>query len=95
MEFDAVTTDQLEALARQEETLAPSFVGVSAANTLPKTPRYLKPQAYIVNTDPHPQPGRHWIALWTEKGVFQVMDSYGLPLATDRTPHLQTWLRRH
>ena len=95
MEFDAVTTAQLETLARQKKTLEPYFVGVFAADTLPKTPRYLKPQAYIVNTDPHHRPGRQWIALWTKEGVCQVMDSFGLPLATHGTPHLQTWLRRH
>ena len=94
MELDAYTTDQLETLERQEKTLEPYFVGVFAADTLPKGPRYLQPQAYIVNTDPHHRPGRHLIALRTEERVFQVMDSYRLPLAAHGTPHLQTWLRR-
>ena len=95
MEFDAVTTQQLADLAQSEDSLRPLFAGVFAADTLPKTPVHTKPRGYIVNTDPHTQPGRHWIALWTDRDVCQVMDSYGLPLAAHNTPHLQTWLRRH
>ena len=96
MEFDAVTTQQLNDLAQSEDTLRPLFAGVFAADTLLKQSVHTKPRGYIVNTDPHTRPGRHWIVLWTdEDGVCQVMDSYGLPLAAHDTPHLQTWLRKH
>ena len=95
MEFDAVTTQQLTELAKSEETLGPLLAGVFAADTLPETPWRSTARGYIVNTDPHTKPGRHWVALWTDKGACQLMDSYGLPLAAHDTPHIQTWLRKH
>ena len=95
MEFQALSDRELEDLVRHDPQLSESFAGVYAADTLPKTPPRSSPQAYIVNTDPHHRPGRHWIALWTDGDVCQIMDSYGLPLASHGTPHLQTWLRRH
>ena len=30
------------------------------------------PTAYIVNTDPRDQPGKHWIALWTHDNVCEL-----------------------
>ena len=95
MEFDAVTTKQLAELANSEDTLRKHFAGVYAADTLPKNPGRSTARGYIVNTDPHSKPGRHWIALWTEGDICQVMDSYGLPLAAHQVPQLQTWLRTH
>ena len=96
MEFDAVSTDQLKELALFEKSLGHGkFAGVFASDTLPKSPSGNGSRGYIVNTDPHHRPGRHWIALWTEDETCQVMDSYGLPLASHRTPHLQVWLRKH
>ena len=95
MENEALSTEQLERLAKQHPSLSTYYVGVYAADTLPKTPWYRCPQAYIVNTDPKHRSGRHWIALWTDGDIIQLMDSYGLPLAAHQTPHLQTWLRKH
>ena len=52
--------------------------------------------AYIVNTDPHGQPGRHWLALWTQDGACEILDSYALPLETYQTTGpLLTWLQKH
>ena len=54
------------------------------------------PTAYIVNTDPHDEPGRHWIAIWTEGNVSEIMDSYGLSLEVyGTTDPLLEWLNRH
>ena len=40
--------------------------------------------------------GRHWIALWTQNNVCELMDSYALPLETYlSTRPLQEWLDRH
>jgi len=42
-----------------------------------------------MNTDPHDQPGRHWLALWTHSGnMCEVMDSYALPLESYKTTKL-------
>lgn len=51
--------------------------------------------AYIVNTDPHDEPGKHWIALWTEGNVCEIMDSYALSLDVYGTAApLQEWMDR-
>lgn len=51
--------------------------------------------AYIVNTDPHDEPGKHWIALWTEGNVCEIMNSYALSLDVYGTAApLQEWMDR-
>ena len=80
MELVALTTQQLDYLARQDPHLKPIFVGVFASDRLPKQPNLKEPQAYIVNTDPHDKAGSHWISIYTDEGHCEVMDSYGLPL---------------
>ena len=80
MEYVALTDQQLSYLARQDPNLKRVFYGTVPCDGLPKSPITNKPRAYIVNTDPHNQPGQHWIALWTENNVCEVMDSYALPL---------------
>ena len=54
------------------------------------------PTAYIVNTDPHDEPGTHWIALWTEGNTCEIMDSYDISLDVYGTAEpLKDWLDRH
>ena len=38
---------------------------------------------------------RHWLALWTDQGVCEVMDSYGLPLTVYVAPGLHEWIAKH
>jgi len=33
---------------------------------------------FIANTDPHQQPGKHWIAFFYANGLLECFDSYGL-----------------
>ena len=52
--------------------------------------------AYIVKTDPSHEPGRHWITLWTEGNVCQVMYSYGVSLDVYGTADpIKEWIKRH
>jgi len=90
----AFTTTQLNYLARQDEMLAPIFVGVFAADELPSNPKKRLPQAYIVNTDPRTKPGTHWIAIYTERGQCELMDSYGIPYHWYQSP-FQHWIDTH
>ena len=63
-----------------------------APQETPKT----QPQAYIVNTDPHHQPGEHWLALWTQGNVCEVMDSYALPMEKyEQATPLRDWIVQH
>jgi len=80
MEQVALDNVQLDYLARDDPQLKPYFYGTAACDRLPKKPDKKAPRACIVNTDPHDQPGQHWLALWTYQNVCEVMDSYALPL---------------
>ena len=80
MEQVALYNVQLDYLARDDPQLKPYFYGTVACDHLPKTPDKKTPRAYIVNTDPHDQPGQHWLALWTYQNVCEVMYSDALPL---------------
>ena len=96
MEFVALTDQQLTSLAKEDPCLKEIFYGTVPCDRSPKSPVKHKPRAYIVNTDPHDKPGQHWIALWTQNNVCEVMDSYGLPL--DRYPQakpLKEWVTKH
>jgi len=86
MEHVALNNKQLDYLARDDPPLKPYFYGTVACDRLPKTPRKNTPQGYIVNTDPHDQPGQHWLAVWTDQNVCEVLDSY-VAVGTVRASH--------
>lgn len=96
MEWVTASNTQLERVARHDPRLAPFFAGVFASDRLPWPPVRDRPQGYIVNTDPHDQPGRHWLAVWTnEENECELMDSYALPLETYGSVPLEQWLHQH
>ena len=94
MEFVAMDNTQLDALANQDLSLKKVYEGDFPCDLLPRHPK--KKGAYIVNTDPTGQPGQHWIALWTQDRVCEVMDSYGLPLEWYTTTQpIINWITTH
>ena len=96
MEFVATDNTQLDALANQDPYLKKVYEVSFPCDLLPRSPNKAKPTAYIVNTDPAGQPGQHWIALWTQNNVCEVMDSYGLPLEWYRTTRpIIDWITSH
>ena len=96
MEKVALNNLQLDYLAGTHPKLAQVFYGTVPCDRLPRTIPQEGPTAYIVNTDPHDEPGRHWIAIWTEGNVSEIMDSYGLSLEVyGTTDPLLEWLNRH
>ena len=96
MEKVSLNNVQLDQLAHSQPTLKRYFYGTRPCDRLPSSPDKQGPMAYIVNTDPAGQPGRHWIALWTHNGACEILDSYALPLDTyQTTAPLQRWLDRH
>jgi hypothetical protein len=56
--------------------LGPSFGGVYTRDLLPQT---LDGKAIVINTDPHDQPGAHWVCVYLNSPVVEYFDSYGLP----------------
>jgi len=96
MEQVALNNVQLDNVARDDAQLKPYFYGTVACDRLPKTPLKKTPQGYIVNTDPHDQPGQHWLALWTHRNVCEVLDSYALPLERyEQATPLREWIVKH
>ena len=95
MELVALSDRQLRALALSDPELKRVFQGVYPSDRLPEHPPKTTRGAYIVNTDPASEPGQHWLALWTEEGVCEVMDSYGLPLTVYEAPGFHEWIARH
>ena len=82
MEHVALNNVQLDYLARDDPQLKRYFYGTVACDRLPKSPVKTQRQGYIVNTDPHDQPGQHWLAVWTDGNVCEILDSYALPMDT-------------
>ena len=94
MEKVSLNNVQLDHLAKHHCSLGKYFYKTVACDRLPKKPVKRTPVAYIVNTDPHDKPGKHWLALWTEGNKCEVFDSYGLPLEVYQTTKpLENWLK--
>lgn len=91
MEFVALTTQQLDYLARQDPYLEPIFRGVFASDQLPKEKDRRERSAYIVNVDTHDKPGSHWISIFVEKDQCQVFDSYGIPIKWYKPSPFVNW----
>lgn len=72
------------------------FYGTVPCDRVPKTLPQEGPTAYIVNMDPHDEPGRNWIGMWSEGNVCEIMDSYGLLLDVyGTTGPIMGFLNRH
>ena len=94
MEQVALNNVQLEYLAREDPSLKPYFYWVVACDRLPKKPTHV-PCGYIVNTDPHEKPGKHWLGISTKGNVCEVMDSFALPLEYYQADSLNEWIVKH
>lgn len=96
MEKVALNNLQLDHLAQSHPLLSKVFYGTVTCDRLPTKLMKEGPTAYIVNTDPHDEPGTHWIALWTEGNTCEIMDSYAISLDVYGTAQpLKDWLDRH
>lgn len=96
MEKVALNNLQLDHLAQSHPQLSKVFYGTVACDRLPSVLVKEGPTAYIVNTDPSDEPGTHWISLWTEGNVCEIMDSYAVSLDVYGTAEpLKEWMNRH
>ena len=73
MEFVPLSDDALRYLALDDPILKRVFQGVDPSDGLPSRPTRTMRAAYIVNTDPRGEPGKHWLGLWMEEGACEVM----------------------
>ena len=63
MEKVALNNLQLDHLVRNHPKLSDVFYGMVPCDRLPRTLPKEGPTVCIVNTDPHDEPGKHWIAI--------------------------------
>ena len=90
----ALNNVQLDYLANKHPTLKNCYGGALPCDKLPRWQTRQGKKGFIVNTDPDGEPGKHWIALWTDGEYCELFDSYAIPLKSYETvePLLQ-WLR--
>lgn len=91
---------ELDTLMTQDPHVAPYFVGVYAADTLPRR-LHKAPALLICNTDPIGKPGTHWVAFHIDENrEGEYWDSYGLPPYVPQHRHFlnrlcRTWTYNH
>lgn len=95
MEYVALTTQQLNYLAKNDPYLAPIFRGVFASDQLPKEKDTRRRSAYIVSVDTHDKPGSHWISVFVENEHCEFFDSYGVPSKWYKPSPLVNWIFKH
>ena len=72
------TTQELWQASMYDPVLAPIMKGVFPSDKLPIVDMY--PSAMIANTDPHDEPGMHWIVMYfVSPDESEFFDSYGFP----------------
>ena len=75
------TTQELWQVTLHDPILASVMKGVFPSDKLPVVNKY--PSALIANTDPHDQPGTHWVAMYFVKpDESEFFHSYGFPPET-------------
>ena len=75
------TTQELWQVSLHDPILASVMRGVFPSDKLPIVSEY--PSTLIANTDPHDQPGTHWIAMYfVTPDESEFFDSYGFPPET-------------
>ena len=73
-----MNTLKLNKICRGDPKISQVFEGVKPSDRLPANPPY--PSAFVVNTDPHNKPGKHWVAFYIDQDRNgDYMDSYGRP----------------
>ena len=84
------TTQELWQACLSDPVLAPLMQGVFPRDRLPVINTY--PAGLIANTDPHDQPGTHWVAMYFESPrESEFFDSYGFP---PETYNMDTYILR-
>ena len=58
-----MNTEQLKKTLFDYECMRKTFIEITAINALPKELPSTYPQLYVVNTDPLPNPGKHWVCV--------------------------------
>jgi len=70
-----MNTRQIQRLLRRHPKTAPIFLGAVPSDGIPATDIF--PYAVVINTEPHDDGGRHWVAVFVEsRDRVEYFDSY-------------------
>ena len=79
--FFSIYIFQLTKILKSHPVTRNVFVNVHASDTLPPTPRTIKPCAYISNTAPWRETGEHWVCFFFAKNSLpEYFDSFALDI---------------
>ena len=70
-----MSTYQLKCAINHDCNMRNAICGVYPADKIPRTLRMCK--GFIVNTDPHQKPGKHWIVFFYDDDTLECFDSDG------------------
>jgi hypothetical protein len=72
-----MNTREIEHILRSHAKTAPIFLGAVPSDGIPQSDIY--PYAVVINTEPHNDGGRHWVAVFVEsKDRVEYFDSFGV-----------------
>lgn len=75
----ALTTADIELMARLDPVLSKQYIGTFSSDRLPSPSTIGKNSALIVNFDEHFKPGSHWLCIYVNsQRVPEYFDSFGL-----------------
>jgi len=88
-----MNTEQIKEMFASNDCLRNTFNTICAKNTLPENVISHYPQIFIINTDPLPNPGKHWICvILLDRSSSEYFDSVGDP-ENYHDEHLQRFIK--
>ena len=75
-----MNTIQLNSMLNDFDCLKGTIIQITAVNTLPQVITNSFPQIFIVNSDPYPNSGKHWVCvIFYSSSKSEYFDSLGKP----------------
>lgn len=96
MEDVALSTLQIDLLAKSHPILGRIYKKTCASDELPHEAITDPRAAFVVNVDRHDKEGSHWIGLYVEhtedRNTCWVFDSYGMPMRWYKRCPIWSWI---
>lgn len=88
---------RIESILKKDAKCGPKFYGVFASDRLPNRLAGRGSKLMVCNTDPHDEPGQHWVVLYIEDSSYgEYFDSFGMPpnipFSTFLNKHCTRWI---
>ena len=66
---------QIRRILQSDAMASDLYRGIYPMDRLPR----MEPGYYIINTDNHDEPGKHWLVVYNDHGQIEYFDSFGRP----------------